>query len=48
MEDSVYHDPLKRDFIVFKMGIFFNKKRITDTDVVSDIMSSHKSVIVWS
>ena len=39
------YDPLKLDFIAFKMGNILRRKRIVDKDVVNDIMSKWQSVI---
>ena len=39
------YDPLKRDFIAFKMKIISIRKRIVETDVVSDVTHSRQSVI---
>ena len=39
------YDPLKWDFIAFKMGNSSRRKRIVDTDVVNDVTSTRQSVI---
>ena len=39
------YDPLKRDFIAFKMNISSMWKRIVDTDVVNDVTHTRQSVI---
>ena len=44
------YDPLKWDFIAFKMGNISRRKRIVDMDVVSDVTSTYIRVLlqVWS
>ena len=39
------YEPLKWDFIAFKMKIISLRKRIVDTDVVNDVTRSRQSVI---
>ena len=39
------HDPLKWDFIAFKMNISIMRKRTFDTDVVNDVTHTRQSVI---
>ena len=39
------YDPLKWDFIAFKIGNISRRKRIVDTDVVIDVTSTRQSVI---
>ena len=39
------YDPLKRDFIAFKMNIVLRRKRIFGTDVVNDFTCTRQSVI---
>ena len=39
------HDPLKWDFIAFKMNIISIRKRIIDTDIVNDVTDVCQSVI---
>ena len=39
------YDPLKWDFIAYKINIISARKRIVDTDVVNDVTSTRKSVI---
>ena len=38
-------DPLKWDFIAFKMGTISRRKHIVDMDVVNDVTSTRQSVI---
>ena len=39
------YDPLKWNFIAFKMNIISIRKRVVDTDVVNDITCTRQSVI---
>ena len=39
------NDPLKRDFIAFKLNFISIRKRIGDTDVVSDVTCSGKVLL---
>ena len=39
------YDPLKWDFIAFKINIMLARKRIVDTDVVNGVTSTRQSVI---
>ena len=39
------YDPIKRDFIAFKMDFISIRKHIVDMDVVTDVMSTRQSVI---
>ena len=39
------HDPLKLDFIAFRMNNILKRKHIVDTDVVNDVTCTRPSVI---
>ena len=39
------YDPLKWDFIAFKMNIILLRKRIVDMDVVNNVTYTRQSVI---
>ena len=39
------YDPLKSDFIAFKMDNISRRKHIADMDVVNDVTSTRQSVI---
>ena len=39
------YDPLKSDFIAFKMDNISSRNRIVDVDVVNDVTFARKSVI---
>ena len=39
------HDPIKWDFITFKMNNILRRKRNVDTDVVNDVTCTRRSVI---
>ena len=39
------YDPIKWDFITFKMNITSKQKRIVNTDVVNDVTYTRQSVI---
>ena len=40
------YDPLKRDFIAFRMNIISVRKCIVDTDVFNDVTCARQSVIM--
>ena len=40
------YGPLKWDFIALKMNIISTRKRIVDTDIVSNVTRSRKGVIM--
>ena len=39
------YDPLKLDFIAFKMDNISRSEHFVDTDVVNDVKSTHQSII---
>ena len=44
MLDSVYHMPLKVDFIACKMNIISGRKHIVDTDVANAVTYTRRNV----